>query len=53
MNIPKIDIATIPGLDTATGLFGSLASGGGGGMDDSLIVIMVYVYDTTNALVGL
>lgn len=48
MNLPKIDIASLPGIDQVTGLFGSLvASGNGGTMDDPIIVIMVYVYDTT------
>lgn len=47
MNLPKIDIASLPGIDQVTGLFGSLVAGGPGTVDDTIIVIMVYVYDTT------
>ncbi|MEZ5680067.1 MAG: hypothetical protein R3E14_02100 [Erythrobacter sp.] len=49
MNLPKFDISSLPGIDQANGLFGSLAASGGT-MDDTLIVIMVYVYDTTGSL---
>lgn len=45
MNLPKIDISSVPGLDSAAGLFGSLAQAGGT-YDDGVVVIMVYVYDT-------
>lgn len=45
MNIPAIDPANIPGLDTATGIFGSVsvdaASSG-----DKVVAIMVYIYET-------
>ena len=46
MNLPKIDISSLPGIDQVNGLFGSLVASGGT-MDDTIIVIMVYVYDTT------
>ncbi len=46
MNLPKIDIASLPGIDQVTGLFGSLVASGGK-MDDTVVVVMVYVYDTT------
>jgi hypothetical protein len=46
MNSPKIDLSALPDLDTLTGVFGSqinplqaLQS------DDTIIVMMVYVYD--------
>jgi hypothetical protein len=46
MNLPKIDLSALPDLDTLTGVFGSqinpmqaLQS------DDTIIVMMVYVYD--------
>lgn len=45
MNLPKIDLSSLPGLDTVTGLFGSLVSGGPT-VDDRVVVIMVYVYET-------
>ena len=51
MNLPKIDITSLPGIDQVNGLFGSLVASGGT-MDDTVIVIMVYVYDVTNAVVG-
>ncbi|QZD89130.1 hypothetical protein K3148_09805 [Qipengyuania aurantiaca] len=46
MNLPKIDLSSLPGLDTVTGLFGSLVSEGGPTVDDRVVVIMVYVYET-------
>ncbi len=42
MNLPKIDLGTLPELDVATGLFGSLPVQAS---DDTIIAIMVYVYD--------
>jgi hypothetical protein len=49
MNLPKIDLSALPDLDTLTGVFGSqvnpmqaLQS------DDTIIVMMVYVYDIIN-----
>ncbi len=46
MNLPQIDVSALPDLDTLTGVFGSLmhpvqamAS------DDTLIILMVFVYD--------
>ena len=49
MNLPKIDISSLPDLDTLTGIFGSLkhfdlalaAS------NDQISVLMVYIYETT------
>lgn len=43
MDLPKFDIASLPTLDTLTGMFGSL--GGTPGSDDSLIVLMTFVYE--------
>lgn len=45
MNLPSIDLGTIPGLEAVTGIFGSLAAAAPT-IDDRLIVLMVYVYDT-------
>lgn len=45
MDLPKIDLSSLPGLDVATGLFGTLASDGGPTVDDRIIVIMTYLYE--------
>ncbi len=46
MNLPSIDLSTLPGLDTVTGLFGSLLDTSGQiYSDDSIVVLMVYVYE--------
>jgi len=44
MDLPKIDLSSIPGLDTAQGLFGSLTQTTAS-YDDGVVAIMVYVYD--------
>ena len=44
MELPTIDIASLPGLDEATGLFGSL-SNAGAYFDDRIIILMVWFYD--------
>lgn len=46
MNLPKIDIAALPDLDTLTGLFGSVSSPlkAMPTVDDTIIVLMTYVY---------
>ena len=46
MNLPSIDLASLPGLDTATGLFGSLSNLADATTDDRVIVLMVYIYET-------
>ena len=46
MQLPKIDLSALPDLDQLTGVFGSLGQQAGGWSDDTLIVIMVFVYDT-------
>ncbi|MFM5924864.1 MAG: hypothetical protein ACKOPG_11845 [Novosphingobium sp.] len=46
MNLPKIDLSALPDLDTLTGVFGSVANPfQATGSDDSIVVIMTYVYD--------
>ena len=49
MNLTKIDISSLPDLDVLTGLFGSLKhfDPGLAGSNDLIIVLMVYLYDTT------
>lgn len=44
MELPTIDIASLPGLDAATGLFGSL-SNAAAYSDDRIIILMVWFYD--------
>ena len=46
MNLPNIDIASLPGLDAAMGVFGSAASQTVS-YGDTIVAIMVYVYDVT------
>lgn len=45
MNLPIIEIASLPDLDTLTGIFGSLAHPGNLRVDDAFIDVMVYVYE--------
>ena len=42
MNLPKIDLEILPDLETVSGIFGSIS---GPGSDDSVVIIMVYVYE--------
>lgn len=42
MELPKIELGSLPDLDAAAGLFGSFLAGGS---DDTIVAIMVYVYD--------
>lgn len=45
MPLPKIDLDTLPCLETETGVFGSLANETAMvGVDDRVIAVMVYVY---------
>lgn len=46
MNLPKLDISTLPDLDNLTGVFGSISNTIPAMVtDDTVVVIMVYVYD--------
>ena len=47
MNLPKIDISSLPDLDTLTGIFGSLKNWdlALAGSNDLIIVLMVYLYE--------
>lgn len=42
MDLPTIDANTLPDLADLTGMFGSVT---GPGHDDSVVVIMVFVYE--------
>ena len=48
MNLPKIDLDSLPGLDTVQGLFGSLSDLASASVDDRIVVLMVYVYEVVN-----
>jgi hypothetical protein len=51
MNIPKIEIDQIPGLEGAMALFGSVMQAGH--QDDRIIEIMVYLYEIIPPTPGL
>lgn len=50
MKLPKIDLASLPDLDTMTGFFGSMRTPG---HDDTIIVIATVVYDSAPPSGGL
>lgn len=45
MNLPKIDLESLPGLDAVQGLFGSLSDLANASVDDRIVVLMVYIYE--------
>jgi hypothetical protein len=45
MKLPKIDLASLPDLQTVTGFFGSLHQRNPG-HDDTIIVLMTIVFET-------
>ncbi|UVI38451.1 hypothetical protein [Qipengyuania spongiae] len=52
MDLPRIDLDSLPGLDVAQGIFGSLSDLATATVDDRMIVLMVYVYDAMNPGLG-
>nr|WP_192895897.1 hypothetical protein [Parerythrobacter lutipelagi] len=46
MKLPKIDLASLPDLPGASGMFGTLSDLATAGTDDRVVVIMVFVYET-------
>lgn len=46
MTMPKIDLSTLPDLNTLTGLFGSFSQVRMPGHDDSIIIIATVVYES-------
>lgn len=44
MNIPRINLDQIPGLDSAQALFGAVLQAGGP-IDDRIVEIMVFLYE--------
>ena len=46
MDLPIIELASLPDLDTLTGVFGSLLDGAKAQKsDDTIIVMMTFLYD--------
>ena len=43
MKLPTIDLASLPDLDTLTGMFGSMAGAPGG--DDTIIVLATVLFE--------
>ncbi|MEC9067078.1 hypothetical protein [Pelagerythrobacter marinus] len=50
MDFPKIDLESLPVLDTAAGMFGSLSDAANAATDDRAVIIMIYLYETTRNL---
>lgn len=61
MKLPKIDLSSLPDLNTLTGMFGSIADPGSPtdpgpntpGPDDTIIVLATLVYDSAPPSAGL
>jgi hypothetical protein len=45
MKLPKIDLTSLPDLDTMIGVFGSTTMSSFPGHDDRIVVLATYVYD--------
>ena len=45
MNLPKIDLSSLPDLEKLTGVFGSLIDYAKVQSDDSLIIVMAFIYN--------
>lgn len=45
MNLPKIELDSLPELDAVQGLFGSLSDLASASVDDRIVVLMVYLYE--------
>lgn len=44
MNLPAIDLASLPGIDVAMGIFGSV-SAQSPTYGDGVVAIMIYIYE--------
>jgi len=47
MNLPKIDLSSLPDLDQLTGLFGSLVDVTRVQSNDSIIILATFLYEMT------
>ena len=46
MNLPKIDLSSLPDLDTLTGVFGSLLHPAQAvSSDDTIVIMMTWIYE--------
>lgn len=46
MDLPMIDLASLPDLDTLTGVFGSMVNKArAGGSDDTIVILMTFIYE--------
>lgn len=46
MNLPKIDLASLPDLDTLTGLFGTLTDAARiQSSDDTIVILITFLYE--------
>ena len=45
MEFPSLDLADLPSLDNAVGMFGSLSDLATAHTDDRIIILMVYLYE--------
>jgi len=45
MNLPQIDVSSLPDLSNVSGVFGSLADKAMLAADDSTIIIITFLYD--------
>jgi hypothetical protein len=53
MNLPKIDISSLPDLDTLTGMFGNLGYATRiTDSDDSIVILMTWMYEVLTPLGG-
>jgi len=53
MNLPNIDLSSLPDLTQLTGVFGSLLSPSRvTESDDSIIVLMTFLYEITQGGIG-
>lgn len=50
MTLPKIDLASLPVLESAAGMFGSLSDAATAASDDRAVIVMVYLYETSSKL---
>ncbi|AKM07466.1 hypothetical protein [Pelagerythrobacter marensis] len=50
MTLPKIDLASLPVLESAAGMFGSLSDAATAASDDRAVIVMVYLYETGSKL---
>ena len=48
MNLPQIDVSALPELSAATGVFGSLANKAILATDDSVVIMITFLYDVLN-----